>query len=50
MRTMVDALGGLVRDGIVNLAAACAAAPDRAALISALDRDGIDISGVERRA
>jgi twitching motility protein PilT len=50
MRTMVDALGALVRDGIVDLAAACASAPDQGALISALERDGIDVSGVERRA
>jgi twitching motility protein PilT len=50
MRTMVDALGTLVRNGVVSIAAACAAAPDRAALVSALERDGIDVSGVERRA
>jgi twitching motility protein PilT len=50
MTTMVDALGALVRDGVVNIAAACAFAPDRAALVSALVRDGIDVSGVERRA
>ncbi len=50
MRTMVDALGRLVRDGIVSIGAACTAAPDRLALISALERDGIDVSGVEKRA
>jgi len=50
MRTMVDALGTLVRNGVVSIATACAAAPDRAALVSALERDGIDVSGVERRA
>jgi twitching motility protein PilT len=50
MRTMIDALGALVRDRVVSIAAACAAAPDRAALISALERDGIDISSVEKRA
>jgi twitching motility protein PilT len=50
MTTMVDALGALVRDGVVSIAAACAFAPDRAALVSALVRDGIDVSGVERRA
>jgi Tfp pilus assembly protein, pilus retraction ATPase PilT len=50
MRTMVDALGTLVRNGVVSIAAACAAAPDRAALVSALERDGIDVSSVERRA
>jgi twitching motility protein PilT len=50
MRTMVDALGALVRDGIVDIATACASAPDRAALVSALERDGIDVSGLERRA
>ena len=50
MRAMVDALGTLVRDRVVSIAAACAAAPDRAALISALERDGIDISSVEKRA
>ena len=50
MRTMVDSLGVLVRDGVVDLADACAFAPDRGALISALHRDGIDVTGVERRA
>jgi twitching motility protein PilT len=50
MRTMVDAIGALVRDGIVDLVSACASAPDRAALISALERDGIDVSGIEKRA
>jgi twitching motility protein PilT len=50
MRTMVDALGALVRNGSVSIAAACDAAPDRVALVSALERDGIDVSGVERRA
>jgi len=50
MRTMVDALGALVRDGIVDIAAACASAPDRAALVSALERDGIDVSDLEKRA
>ena len=50
MKTMVDSLGALVRDGVVELAEACAAAPDRAALVSALERDGIDVTGLERRA
>ena len=50
MQPMVDALGALVRDGEVSLADACSAAPDRAALIAALERDGVDVSGVERRA
>ncbi len=50
MRTMVDSLGALVREGVVEIEAACACAPDRAALISALERDGIDVTGVERRA
>jgi twitching motility protein PilT len=50
MRTMVDALGALVRDGVVDIAAACASAPDRTALVSALERDGIDVSGIEKRA
>jgi twitching motility protein PilT len=50
MRPMVDALGALVRDGVVDIADACGVAPDRAALIAALERDGVDISGVERRA
>ena len=48
MQPMVDALGALVRDGVVDIAAACGAAPDRAALIAALERDGVDVSGVER--
>jgi twitching motility protein PilT len=50
MRTMVDSLGALVRDGIVDIRTACSSAPDRDALILALVRDGIDVSGVERRA
>jgi twitching motility protein PilT len=50
MRPMVDALGALVRDGSVDIADACAVAPDRAALIAALERDGVDVSAVERRA
>jgi Tfp pilus assembly pilus retraction ATPase PilT len=50
MKTMVDSLGALVRDGVVELTEACASAPDRAALVSALERDGIDVTGVERRA
>ena len=50
MRPMVDALGALVRDGVVDIADACGAAPDRAALIAALERDGVDVSAVERRA
>jgi twitching motility protein PilT len=50
MNTMVDSLGALVRDGVIEIAEACAAAPDRRALIAALARDGVDVSGVERRA
>jgi len=50
MRTLVDSLGALVRDRIVDIADACACAPDRSALIAALERDGIDVTGVERRA
>jgi twitching motility protein PilT len=50
MMTMVDSLGALVREGIVEPAAACRRAPDRAALVAALRRDGIDVSGLERRA
>jgi twitching motility protein PilT len=50
MNTMVDSLGALVRDGVVEIGEACAAAPDRRALIAALARDGVDVSGVERRA
>lgn len=50
MATMVDSLGALVRDSVVEIAEACACAPDRAALIAALERDGIDVTGVERRA
>ena len=50
MKTMVDSLGALVRDGVVEIADACAVAPDRGALIAALERDGIDVSNVERRA
>jgi twitching motility protein PilT len=50
MMTMNDSLGALVRDGIVDAAAACRRAPDRSGLVAALKRDGIDISGIERRA
>jgi twitching motility protein PilT len=50
MRTIVDSLGALVREGVVDIGDACACAPDRGALISALQRDGIDVTGVERRA
>ena len=50
MKTMIDSLGALVREGVVDIRRACACAPDRAALISALERDGIDVSGLERRA
>ena len=50
MNTMVDSLGALVRDGVVEIGEACAAAPDRRALIAALARDGVDVTGVERRA
>jgi twitching motility protein PilT len=50
MMTMIDALGTLVRDGVVDAAEACRHAPDRAGLIAALRRDGIDVSHLERRA
>jgi len=50
MKTMVDSLGALVRDGVVGIGEACGAAPDRAGLIAALQRDGVDVSDVERRA
>jgi hypothetical protein len=50
MTTMIDALGALVRDGIVEAGEACRRAPNRAALIDALRRDGIDVSDLERRA
>ena len=46
----VHSLGALVRDGVVEIREACGAAPDRAALIAALERDGVDVSGVQRRA
>jgi twitching motility protein PilT len=50
MTTMVDSLGALVRDGAVSIGEACGCAPDRAGLIAALERDGVDVSNVERRA
>lgn len=50
MVTMNDALGALVGDGVVNVTEACRCAPDRASLIAALERDGIDVSNVERWA
>jgi twitching motility protein PilT len=50
MNTMIDSLGALVRTGVVEAAEACRQAPDRAALIVALRRDGIDVSSLERRA
>ena len=36
--------------GVVEIGEACSAAPDRAGLIAALQRDGVDVSNVERRA
>jgi twitching motility protein PilT len=50
MRTMVDALGALVREHVVEIQEACRCAPDRAALIAALERDGVHVSDAERRA
>jgi twitching motility protein PilT len=50
MNTMIDSLGALVRNGVVDAAEACRQAPDPAALIVALRRDGIDVSNLERRA
>jgi twitching motility protein PilT len=50
MVTMNDALGALVRDGSVDVNEACRRAPDRASLVAALERDGIDVSHVERWA
>ncbi len=50
MVPMVDALGDLVREGVIDIAEACLAAPDRRALVAALERDGIDVSGIEKRA
>ena len=47
---MIDSLGALVRDGVIDSAEACRRAPDRAALVAALERDGIDVSSLERRA
>ena len=35
MKTMIDSLGALVRDGVVDIRTACGCAPDRAALILA---------------
>jgi twitching motility protein PilT len=50
MVTMNDALGALVRGGSVEVGEACRVAPDRGTLIAALQRDGVDVSDVERRA
>jgi Tfp pilus assembly pilus retraction ATPase PilT len=50
MVTMNDALGALVREGVVEIAEAVRCAPDRGSLIAALERDGIDVTDVERRA
>jgi hypothetical protein len=47
---MVDALGALVREHVVEIQEACRCAPDRAALIAALERDGVHVSDAERRA
>ena len=50
MRTLTDSLVAHVRDGGVEPAAAIAAAPDRRALIAALQQEGIDVSELERFA
>lgn len=56
-RRQLDELGAIEHEidvpgaaGVVSLADACGVAPDRTALIAALERDGVDVSGVERRA
>ena len=50
MNTLIDSLGALVREGSVQVSEACRVAPDRAALVAALERDGIQVSDAERRA
>lgn len=50
MMPMIDSLSALVREGLIDAAEACRRAPDRSALVAALERDGIDVSTLERRA
>jgi twitching motility protein PilT len=50
MVPMADSLAALVRDGTVHTSEAYRKAPNRAALLSALKRDGVDTSFAERLA
>ena len=50
MVPLTDALAGFVRDGLVHPAEAYRKALDRAALVAALKRDGVDTSFAERLA
>lgn len=50
MMPLQDSLAALVRDGTVHAAEAYRKAPDRAALLAALRRDGVDTSFAERLA
>jgi hypothetical protein len=47
---VVGPLEAWAHAGPVTIGEACGCAPDRAALIAALERDGVDVSNVERRA
>ena len=49
-QTMSDALAALVRGGTVHSAEAYRRAPDRAALLACLARDGVDTSFAARFA
>jgi twitching motility protein PilT len=50
MRTLIDSLATLVRDGVIEADEAMDAAPDRRVLLAALRQEGIDVSGLERWA
>jgi twitching motility protein PilT len=50
MMPLTDSLATLVREGTVHAAEAYRRAPDRAALIAALSREGVDTSFAERLA
>ena len=50
MMPLTDSLATLVREGTVHAAEAYRKAPDRAALIAALTREGVDTSFAERLA
>jgi twitching motility protein PilT len=50
MMPLADSFAALVREGTIHAAEAYRKTPDRAALLAALRRDGVDTSFVERLA